>query len=175
MNDPGDLYAQINMGIQELVPVIPVAYASNIYVTSANLLGVNPPAWGSPDLALIKPGDGRDTVNFLQEAEPQSLYCMDESDAPSLTICHQVLQGLVQNGEDGTPVPALASSYGISDDIMVYTFQLSKGVRFQNGFTLDANDVVASFGAALDVTNPYHTGNSGIFEYPNSLFGFMND
>jgi ABC-type transport system substrate-binding protein/serine/threonine protein kinase len=175
MNNPGDLYTQINKGIQELVPLIPVAYTANIYVASADLQEVNPPAWGSPDLALIEPGDGRDTVNFLQEAEPQSLYCMDESDTPSLTICHQILQGLMQNGEDGTPVPALASSYSISDDMMVYTFRLQKGVRFQNGFAVDANDVVASFAAALDVTNPYHTGNTGTFDFPGALFGFIND
>lgn len=175
MNDPGDLYAQINKGIQELVPLIPVAYASSIYVASADLLGVNLPAWGSPDLALIQPGDGSDTVNFLQEAEPQSLYCMDESDNTSLMVCHQVLQGLVQNGKDGSPVPALASSYGVSDDMIMYTFQLQRGIHFQNGFTLDANDVVASFAAALDVTNPYHTGNTGYFDYPGTLFGFLND
>ncbi len=175
MNDPGDLYAQINKGIQELVPMIPVAYASSIYVASADLQGVNPPAWGSPDLALIKPGDESDAVNYLQEAEPQSLYCMDEGDSASLTVCHQVMQGLVQNGKDGTPVPALASSYGVSKDMMVVTFELQRGIRFQNGFTLDANDVVASFAAALDVTNPYHTGDTGFFDYPGTLFGFLND
>ncbi len=175
MNDPGDLYAQINKGIQELVPLIPVAYASSIYAASADLLGVNPPAWGSPDLALIQSGDGSNIVNFLQEAEPQSLYCMDESDNASLTVCHQVLQGLVQNGKDGSPAPALASSYGINDEMIMYTFQLQRGIHFQNGFTLDANDVVASFAAALDVTNPYHTGNTGYFDYPGTLFGFLND
>ncbi|MEN6435646.1 MAG: ABC transporter substrate-binding protein, partial [Anaerolineaceae bacterium] len=175
MNDPGDLYAQINKSIQELVPMIPVAYASSIYVASADLQGVNPPAWGSPDLALIKPGDESDVVNYLQEAEPQSLYCMDEGDSASLTVCHQVMQGLVQNGKDGTPVPALASSYGVSKDMMVVTFELQRGTRFQNGFTLDANDVVASFAAALDVTNPYHTGNTGFFDYLGTLFGFLND
>ncbi len=175
LEDPGNLYETINDLILELMPVIPIAHTSNLYSgQSGTFLGANAPVWGSLNLASVQPGDGGELV-FMQSAEPLSLYCMDESDTNSLLVCHQVLQGLLQYGEDGKPEPGLATSYEISEDRLEYTFALRKGVLFHNGFTLDANDVVASFAAALDVTNPYHTGNTGTFEYPTSLFGLMND
>ena len=40
---------------------------------------------------------------------------------------------------------------------------------------LDANDVIASWGAGIDASNPYHTGNTGGFDYYSYLWdGLMN-
>ncbi len=46
---------------------------------------------------------------------------------------------------DGLYTPCLAESWTISPDGKVYEFKLRKGVKFQNGDTLTAEDVVFSF------------------------------
>jgi peptide/nickel transport system substrate-binding protein len=111
----------------------------------------------------------------MQNAEPISLYCMDESDGESLAGCRQVLEGLLVYNIDGDAELALAESYDAADDATEFIFNLRRGVMFHNGSMLDANDVVATWAAGLDASSPYHVGNTGSFDYPAYLFGLMND
>ena len=174
MVDAGDLYVQVNNAIKEDVPMIPVGHSSNAYAALASAEGANMPPFGPPLLSYIKPADG-DTVVFMQNAEPISLYCTDETDGESLSVCRQVLEGLFVYNLEGEPEPALAESFEANDDSTVFTFSLRKGVTFHDGSSFDANDVVASWAAGLDATSPYHVGNTGSFEYPAYLFGLLND
>ncbi len=174
MVDPGDLYVQVNNAIKENVPMVPVAHSANAYAALATSEGANMPPFGPPQLQFVTPSNG-DTVVFVQNAEPISLYCTDETDGESLSVCRQVLEGLYVYSLEGEPVPALAESFEANEDSTVFTFNLRQGVKFHDGSAFDANDVVASYAAGLDVTSPYHVGNTGSFEYPSYLFGLMND
>ena len=64
----------------------------------------------------------------------------------------QRLRRLVTNYDPVTlaPAPALATSWDISDDGMVYTFHLRDGVTFTDGSTFDAADVKYSFDRLAD-------------------------
>lgn len=53
-----------------------------------------------------------------------------------------VFEGLTRFGPDGSVNPGLAGSWDISDDGKVYTFHLREGVRFHDGTSLEASDVV---------------------------------
>jgi ABC-type transport system substrate-binding protein len=174
LDDPGDLYAQANNAIRDLVPMVPVSHASVGYAALAGLEGANVPPIGPPQMWLMSPSDG-DTVVYMQNAEPISLYCMDESDGESLAACRQVLQGMYDYDENGEAVPSLATGYEANEDVTQWTFTLREGVLFHDGSTFDANDVIASWAAGLDATNPNHVGNTGTFYYPAYLFGLMND
>ena len=112
----------------------------------------------------------------MQNGEPISLYCADETDGESLRACEQVNEGLLAFEVGGTEViPALAASYEANEDLTEWTFTLREGVTFHNGDTLDANDVVLSWVVQWDASHPLHVGNSGQFEYWGSLFGgFIN-
>jgi peptide/nickel transport system substrate-binding protein len=52
-----------------------------------------------------------------------------------------------------------------NEDATVWTCNLREGVLFHDGSSLDANDVVASWAAGIDASNPYHVGNTGGFDY----------
>ncbi len=52
---------------------------------------------------------------------------------------------LTEVDNNGDLVADLAESWDVTDDAVVWTFNLRKGVEFHNGKTMDADDVVASF------------------------------
>ncbi len=119
----------------------------------------------------MKPGD-RDTFVWMQNAEPISLYCTDETDGESLRACEQSLEALLSYKVGGTDVePGLATSCDSNEDLTVWTCHLRDGVTFHDGSKLDASDVVQSWAVALDAKNPLHIGNTGSFEYMTTLWG----
>ena len=60
-----------------------------------------------------------------------------------------------------------------NDDLSSWVCTLRDGVKFHDGSDFDANDVVASFAAGLSAGSPLHTGNSGVFEYYDYLWGLI--
>lgn len=78
----------------------------------------------------------------------------------------QIYNRLVETevGSDGKPeiVPSLAESWEISDDGLVYTFHLNKGVKFHNGEELKADDVLFTIEKMMDPKEA--TVNSSVFE-----------
>ena len=59
-----------------------------------------------------------------------------------------VFEGLTRFGPDGAVLPALAADWTISDDGLVYTFNLQSGVTFHDGTDFTAEDVVFSIDRA---------------------------
>lgn len=59
-----------------------------------------------------------------------------------------LFEGLTRIGPDGTVAPALAKSWTISQDGLVYTFQLRQGARFHDGAPFTADDVVFTLNRA---------------------------
>ncbi len=59
-----------------------------------------------------------------------------------------IFEGLTRFAPDGSVVPALASTWEISDDGLVYTFSLQSGVTFHDGSDFDAGDVKFSLDRA---------------------------
>ena len=118
----------------------------------------------------------RDTLVWMQNAEPLSLYCGDESDGETLRACEQIKESLYAYEVAGTePIPALATECTPSDDLMTWTCTLRDGVKFHDGADLDANDVVLSYAVQWDAEHELHVGRSGAFEYfPGLWGGFLN-
>lgn len=169
------LYAEANAAIRDFVPVVPVAHGGSATAFRAEILGAHSSPLGNEQFAVMEdPSD--DTFVWMQNGEPISLYCADETDGESLRACEQVVESLLafEVGSTGV-IPGLAESYEANEDLTEWTFTLRDGVTFHNGDTLDANDVVLSWVVQWDASHPLHTGNSGQFEYFGSLFGaFIN-
>ncbi|MCA9865364.1 MAG: hypothetical protein KC410_02605 [Anaerolineales bacterium] len=168
------LYEQANNLIKQHVPMVPIAHGGSgvAYLASVSSPHVSP--LGNESFAKMDPG--KDTFVWMQNAEPISLYCADETDGESLRACEQVTEALLAYEVGGTAVePSLATSCDANEDLTVWTCHLREGVTFHDGSTLDANDVVLSYAVQWDAANPLHVGNTGAFSYFSALWGpFLN-
>ena len=169
------LYARANDAISALVPAIPVAHGASAYAVRAGVKNLRVPPLGAPQFHLSNPDTNR--FVFMQNAEPLSVYCADETDLESMAACQQVLEGLFGYAPGSVRIePRLAKVCTPDATATEWICSLRAGVRFHDGSRLHANDVVASWAAALDADNPYHTGNTGEFIYPQWLWGgLMNN
>ena len=166
--DPAEaesMYVDANNAIKELLPTIPIAHGGSGTAFKAEVAGAHASPLGNEYFAVVDPA-GRDTFVWMQNAEPISLYCNDETDGESLRACEQVLESLLSFEVGGTTVkPGLATECEPNEDLTVWTCNLRQGVKFHDGSSLDANDVVMSWVVAWDASNPLHIGNTGAFEY----------
>ncbi len=170
--DPAEaapIYEQANNAIKELVPMVPIAHGASASAALASVDGAHFPPFGAPQFQFVDPG--KDTFVFMQNAEPISLYCTDETDGESLAACQQVVEALLTYAQDsGEVLPALATGCEANEDATVWTCSLREGVTFHDGSAFDANDVVASWAAGINAGDPLHTGNTGAFEYYSYLW-----
>jgi ABC-type transport system substrate-binding protein len=126
---------------------------------------------GLERFAAMVPGDRRQFV-WLTTGEPAGLYCADETDSVSALICTQLSESLYgYDPSNATPVPSLAKGCDPDADLLVWTCTLRKGVRFHDGSTLDASDVVSSYAVQWDAEHPLHRGDDGSFATFASRFG----
>ena len=72
--------------------------------------------------------------------DPRSL-----ASAGAREVLFNVFEGLYKPTASGDFAPALASDYKVSEDGRTYTFTLREGVKFHNGKTMTADDVVYTF------------------------------
>jgi ABC-type transport system substrate-binding protein len=168
------LYAEANNALKELVPMVPIAHGASASAALATVQNAHFRPFGAPLFGRTDPG--KDTFVFMQNAEPISLFCQDETDGESLAPCQQVVEPLLGYAIDsGNVEPRLATACTPNEDSTVWTCALREGVLFHDGSTFDANDVIVSWAAGIDAANEYHIGNTGAFEYYSYLWdGLMN-
>jgi ABC-type transport system substrate-binding protein len=169
-------YEAANNAIKQHVPMIPVAHGGSAIAYKAAVEGAHASPL-STEIFAVMGIPGQDTFVWMQNAEPISLYCADETDGESLRACEQVTEPLLsyEIGGTATETGGLAESFESNADLTEWTFKLRQGVTFHDGSSLDANDVVMSYVVQWDASHPLHTGNTGAFEYWTYLFGaFLN-
>ena len=164
-----ELYTKANNAIHELVPMVPIAHGASASAALKTLTYAHVRPFSASVFAVMDPG--KDTLVFMQNAEPISLFAADETDGESLAPSEQIVESLFAYKLDsGDTIPALATACTANADSTVWTCTLRKGVTFHDGTTFDANDVVVSWAAGIDAANPYHVGNTGAFEYYSYLW-----
>ena len=168
-------YVTANNLIKQYVPMVPVAHGASAVAYKASALGANVSALGDEVFAPMSV-PGQDTFVFMQGAEPISLYGGDESDGESLRPYIQITEGLYGFKPGTTDViPVLATACTPNADLTEWTCALRQGVKFHDGTTLTATDVLESFVIQWDAHNPLHKGNTGEYYYMSTLFGaFLN-
>jgi ABC-type transport system substrate-binding protein len=167
-------YEEANNLIKEHVPAVIVAHGGSGTVFKADVEGAHSSPLSTEIFSVMKAGG--DTLVWMQNAEPLSLYCGDETDGETLRACEQIIESLYGYEIGGTAsVPSLATECTSNDALTVWTCTLRDGVTFHDGSDLDANDVVLSYAVQWDAEHALHVGRSGAFDYFPGLFGgFLN-
>jgi len=78
-------------------------------------------------------------------ADPSTLDPALITDVPGGSLSAKLYNGLVRIGGDLRIEPDLAQSWSVSEDALLYTFHLRKGVTFSNGREVGAEDFKYSF------------------------------
>jgi peptide/nickel transport system substrate-binding protein len=98
----------------------------------------------------------KDTVSIGVTLEPPGLDPTSGAAAAIGEIVHyNIFEGLTKINEDFAITPLLAETWSFSPDLKTLTFNLKKGVKFQDGEPFSSKDVKFSFEryAAKDSTN----------------------
>jgi peptide/nickel transport system substrate-binding protein len=119
----------------------------------AAVLVLTAPAYGAAEDVLVVPGiTGQPvgTLSFAQRIEPKTLNPVI-ADTASREVIHRITADLIHiNRASLSTEPALAKSWTVSPDGLHYVLELRQGVRFSDGHSFDADDVVFSFKVYLD-------------------------
>jgi peptide/nickel transport system substrate-binding protein len=169
------LYVQANDLVRKHVPMIPISHAASGLGYLADVKDAHASPLGNETFSVMTPGD-RNQFVFVQAAEPKGIYCADESDGEALRVCEQMTEGLYGYEIGGVKsIPVLAEQCVPNAELTQWTCTLRSGVKFHNGATLDANDVVLSFAVQWDADHELHKARTNGFSYFAGLFGgFLN-
>lgn len=118
-----------------------------------------PGAEGSNGLHAERKANNEIVVAIPQDLE-DSLDPHGSMAAGTREVLFNIYEGLVKTGPDGGLIPAVAERYQISDDGLTYTFKLREGVKFHNGASVTAEDVIYSIQRCID--NAGNTGDSAL-------------
>ncbi len=117
-----------------------------------------------------------DKLVWMQNGEPGSLFCNDETDGESIRVCNLISEGLLAyKPGTGDVIPALAKEWSANKDLTEWTFKLADGLKWSDGTPVTSDDVVVTWTAEWDAANPLHKGRTGVFDYFSSFFtSFLN-
>jgi len=91
----------------------------------------------------------KDTVTAVLKAEPSNIDPHGNTELVAMTTQVQIFETLVKKDENGEIVPGLAESWEQIDDKTI-RFKLRENVKFHNGETLTADDVVFTIQRATE-------------------------
>lgn len=95
-----------------------------------------------------------DEIVIGSSGEASNLIPMLSSDSASHEISGFIFNGLVKYDKDLTLIGDLAKSWDISEDGLVITFYLKKGVKWQDGAEFTADDVMFGYKTIINEKTP---------------------
>ncbi|MBQ4164489.1 MAG: peptide ABC transporter substrate-binding protein [Turicibacter sp.] len=98
-------------------------------------------------------GDSESSEKILKVAKDTELASMDQhiaTDGLSFEVIAATIEGLYTLDADGNAIPAIAESYDVSEDGLVYTFHLREDAKWSNGDPVTANDFVYAWRRLVD-------------------------
>jgi oligopeptide transport system substrate-binding protein len=100
--------------------------------------------------ALAVPADAKMVFHRGNAAEPDTLDPHIASSSWENHIIGELFLGLTTDGVDARPVPGVAESWSVSEDGLIWTFKLRKGMVWSDGVPVKASDVVFSLRRQVD-------------------------
>ena len=110
-------------------------------------------AGAAADGAAARAAAGELNVGIAQDLD-SSLDPHKTVKAGTREVMFNVFEGLLKPDAAGNLNPAVAESYTVSDDHLLYTFKLRSGVKFHNGQDVTPEDVIWSYQRCGDPDAP---------------------
>jgi oligopeptide transport system substrate-binding protein len=108
------------------------------------------PLVGALPTPVIPAGAGGDLIMTLGARDPTTLDPALVGDTTSSFVVRQLFSGLVKLDADLNVQPDLADTWDVSEDGLVYTFELNPHARFADGTPITAEDVQYSLERTTD-------------------------
>ena len=164
-------FGRANDAIRDAAALVPLAHPGSVAAFRTDVTDVATSPLGLDPLGRFTPGD-RSQLVFMQASEPDGAYCGDQVSGDAYRLCGLVVEGLY-GFRPGTMTvePQLAQQCEPNAQATVWTCRLRQGVTFQDGARLDAGDVLASYVAQWDRSQPLRMASAGSFATWDALFG----
>jgi oligopeptide transport system substrate-binding protein len=120
---------------------------------------------GTAAIAPASASSSGATLRIAVQQPPDPFDPATLGDNRTIELAQNVFDGLTGiSAATGEPVPAIASSWSVSSNGLVYVFHLRSGVTFSNGDPVTAQDFVYSWNRTLSpkIASPYEFFLSGI-------------
>ncbi len=109
------------------------------------------------------------TFIFGRGADSVKLDPADVTDGESARATQQIYDTLTMfDGSTTLVKPGLATKWTVTEDNLIWTFELRQGIKFHDGTVFNADAVIFNFERWWDSENSYH---KGTFEYWETMFG----
>ena len=123
--------------------VVPLYYYNDAYLQKTDVENIYSNLFGFKYFGFAKTPTNELALQIASEPDKLDPALNSTVDGACLAIL--AFSGLYAYDENGQLVPELAESYEMSDDALTYTFKMRDGLKWSDGETLDANDVVYSW------------------------------
>ena len=132
--------------------VLPIYYYNDLYLERTGIEGDYATVFGTKYFMYAKKdGAPFDVFNINLASEPDHLDPALNSSVDGAALASNSFVGLYTSAADGSIVPALAEGEPeVSEDGLTYTVKMKEGLKWSNGDTLNANDIIYSWNRAAD-------------------------
>ena len=132
--------------------VLPLYYYNDLYLEKEGFSGDFATVFGTKYFMYAKKdGKAVDKMHINLASEPDHLDPALNSSVDGAALAANSFVGLYTYDADGKVVPALADGDPeISDDNLTYTVKMKKDLKWSDGSTLNANDIIYSWQRAAD-------------------------
>ena len=132
--------------------VLPIYYYNDLYLEKEGFSGDFATVFGTKYFMYTKKGGKAvDKMHINLASEPDHLDPALNSSVDGAALAANSFVGLYTYDADGKVVPALADGDPeISDDNLTYTVKMKKDLKWSDGSTLNANDIIYSWQRAAD-------------------------
>lgn len=123
--------------------VVPLYYYNDVYLQKTDVEGIYYNAFGFKYFGFASTPTNELALQIASEPDKLDPALNSTVDGACLAIL--AFSGLYAYDENQQLVPELAEGYEMSEDGMTYTFTMRDGLKWSDGETLDAEDVVYSW------------------------------
>src|SRR5215813_15154383 len=110
-------------------------------------------AAGLAALALAATAADARAITWARTGDALTLDPHAQNEGPTHSFTHQIYEPLIIRDHTGKLLPALATSWKLTADPTVWEFKLRQGVKFHDGSSFNADDVVFSLERARQPTS----------------------